>query len=710
MRRLLLLAALGAGGYALAQHPDTRAFEDSADHWAKAHRTTPYLRYEASQYRAIADNIVAYQNPDGGWPKNLDMTARLRPDSVRATVDAKHLRSTLDNRNVYPQVEYLSEVYALTGDDRYREAARRGMEYMLDAQHANGGWRGWDADAVTFNDGIVYGVLSTWLEVLDGKACYAWVDGDLRERIEASWRRGLDLVVDTQWVRDGVATVWAQQYDHETLKPVKARSYELPGLAAAESADIAVLLMRIDYPPQKVIDAVHAAARWFERTQIRGKRLETVECPGGVDGDPSVRRDRRLVDDPDAGPLWARYYGLEDDLPFMVTREGVKVRDLSELPAERRTGYTWYGRWGEKVLDKYAQWCERMEAQSALRCFHDGIRHWNMEVRERFAPYDRYKPTQMNRIADRMVAWQNGDGGWMKNIDYLARVEIDSVRAWLPDYRQRSTLDNRNVYPQIEYLSRAYVRYGKEAYAESVRRAIGYILATQHANGGWRGADVDAVTFNDDVMTGVLRVWQQIVARKPCYEWIEEPLRRRVEKSWRRGIDVILRCQWVRDGVKTAWGQQHDNETLLPTQARSYELPGLTGQESAGVVLLLMDIENPSREVIEAVDAAVRWFRESRIDGIRLRRFAVPEGEREDPSVAVDRKVVRDSAALPLWARYYELSDNRPFFCRRDGRKVYSFGEIDHERRVGYAWYGPWGLPVLERYEAWCRRIGRPVR
>ncbi len=66
-----------------------------------------------------------------------------------------------------------------------------------------------------------------------------------------------------------------------------------------------------------------------------------------------------------------------------------------------------------------------------------------------------------------------------------------------------------------------------------------------------------------------------------------------------------------------------------------------------------------------------------------------------------DKKIVPDRGAPPLWARFYEISTNRPFFCGRDGVKKDSLAAIEAERRNGYAWYGEWGRRVLERYARW---------
>ena len=58
----------------------------------------------------------------------------------------------------------------------------------------------------------------------------------------------------------------------------------------------------------------------------------------------------------------------------------------------------------------------------------------------------------------------------------------------------------------------------------------------------------------------------------------------------------------------------------------------------------------------------------------------------------------------PLWARFYELDTNRPFFCDRDGIKKYDISEIGHERRNGYSWYNNGGLKVLKKYEEWKKK------
>ena len=63
--------------------------------------------------------------------------------------------------------------------------------------------------------------------------------------------------------------------------------------------------------------------------------------------------------------------------------------------------------------------------------------------------------------------------------------------------------------------------------------------------------------------------------------------------------------------------------------------------------------------------------------------------------------MVEDASAKPLWARFMELENNRPFFCDRDGIKKYSLDEIGAERRNGYGWYTNEPKEVIKKYDRW---------
>ncbi len=340
-----------------------------------------------------------------------------------------------------------------------------------------------------------------------------------------------------------------------------------------------------------------------------------------------------------------------------------------------------------------------------LSLFRDSIHHWQMkDGRDRNDP--RYRPEQVVHIAENLLKFQNEDGGWPTNLDWLAIIDVAEVAKIRKKGLKRSSFDNRNTYPQIDYLAKVYGCTELPRYRDAALRGFEYILREQRPSGGWRGNDVDAITFNDDVMVGIMRLLLKIREGDAHFDWLDTALRRRLEESLSRAIAVTLQCQIEVDKVKTAWCQQHDHATLQPVRARSYELPSITAQESVGVVKFLMDLPAPSEEVVAAVNSAVAWFEVSAIKGLRVKTVPIDPVRFDGFTAKKDRIEVIDERAPPIWARFYEIGTNRPFFCNRDGTKVYRLADVHLERRAGYGWYGHWPAEVIgDAHSSWKQRL-----
>ena len=73
-------------------------------------------------------------------------------------------------------------------------------------------------------------------------------------------------------------------------------------------------------------------------------------------------RDRRVVDDPSADPLWARFYELGTNRPVFTGRDRIVRYNFNEIERERRVGYAYYGRWPARLLaDEYPRWRSRLK-------------------------------------------------------------------------------------------------------------------------------------------------------------------------------------------------------------------------------------------------------------------------------------------------------------------------------------------------------------
>lgn len=318
--------------------------------------------YETDDARRIAENVLLYQRHTGGWPKNIDM-ASVITDDLKATIvkQKTEIDSTIDNSATYTQLKYLARVYGARPEDRYKQAFINGVEYLLKAQYANGGWpqffplhHGYYTH-ITYNDDAMIGVLELLRDIAKKKSPYAFVDDALRMRAAAAVARGVECILKTQVVVDGKLTVWCAQHDEVTLKPAAARAFEPVSLSGLESVNIVRFLMKIEHPSQRVIDAVESAAVWFGKTKINGSRWQETASADGF--------DRELVRDANSGPLWARFYEIGTNRPIFAGRDSVIHYDVSQIEAERRNGYRWYTDEPEKLLKvNYPIWRAKIKA------------------------------------------------------------------------------------------------------------------------------------------------------------------------------------------------------------------------------------------------------------------------------------------------------------------------------------------------------------
>lgn len=305
------------------------------------------------------------------------------------------------------------------------------------------------------------------------------------------------------------------------------------------------------------------------------------------------------------------------------------------------------------------------------------------------------------RIADNVLTWQTPHGSWPKNRD-TASEPFDGNSADL-----RGTFDNSATIGELRFLARAFRATNEPRYQQAFLKGLSHILEAQYPNGGWpqyyplsKGYHRH-ITFNDNAMVRILELLRD-VSESSDYGFLESEYRTKAEAAVTKGIDCILRTQIKQNGKLTAWCAQHDEKTLAPAWARSYEPPSLSGAESVGVVRFLMSVEAPTPEIIAAVEGSVEWFRSVAINGIRLETFTDTQGQN-------DKRVVADSDAGPLWARFYEIGSNRPIFLGRDSVVRYAFSEIEQERRTGYAYYGGWAAKLLaDAYPQWREKHKSP--
>jgi len=370
-----ILSCIRDGAAENGEAIDLAEFWDSSHHWYDIRDEERVIdplpqqkRYDPSDIRKIADNILLFQKVSGGWAKNYDMTAVLTDDQKAAVLRGQTdtAATTFDNGATYSQVAYLAKAFHRTADERYKRGCVEGIEFILRAQYDNGGWPQFYPDRsgyrqyITFNDGAMIGVMKVLRNIVKGKSEYSFIERALAQRVEAAFSKGIACILRCQIREKENLTVWCQQHDQVTFVPRNARTFELASASSMESADVVLFLMSLESPSPAVVQSVESAVRWYERSQIKGIRVDTIEAPKTEFIYHTSSSDKVVAVDSSAPPIWARFYELDESPPLFANRDGNPVYSMAEVERERRTGYAWYTYHPARVLAEYPNWKRRI--------------------------------------------------------------------------------------------------------------------------------------------------------------------------------------------------------------------------------------------------------------------------------------------------------------------------------------------------------------
>jgi len=181
-----------------------------------------------------------------------------------------YMRSAiLDDNVVQSCLDFLLDLYNVSGTVKYKTAFEKGFECLQDVEKPNGGWlqrsnypNNMYFSYVTLNDNTLLDVVLVLLkanEIFPAETKYL-----------AAAQRGCDFLINVQGnggssAQDG----WAQQYSDDNL-PAWARDFEPPAICsmATVSAMTALLEMYLDTNETKWIDPIPDAITWLDNSKI----------------------------------------------------------------------------------------------------------------------------------------------------------------------------------------------------------------------------------------------------------------------------------------------------------------------------------------------------------------------------------------------------------------------------------------------------------
>lgn len=258
--------------------------------------------------RKAADALIYGQHPLGGWhyaidfePKGMQQWYKTQASKFKWGMEEQRFfkgNATFDDSNCSSATRFLLRFYLTSKEEKYHAPLLKALNFLLLAQYPNGAFPQrfplrYDFVHDDFPDYTSYYTLNDGSATSNVKVlldAYQYL-GD-RRYLESA-RRAVDFMIAVQGPEDQAA--WAEQYDPNTMQPIKARTHEPAGFVIRESEQILELL-EIFYlmtGDRRYLRPIPMCLNWFDR----------------------VNRESRENNRPAA-----RYYELGTNLPVYVVR------------------------------------------------------------------------------------------------------------------------------------------------------------------------------------------------------------------------------------------------------------------------------------------------------------------------------------------------------------------------------------------------------
>ncbi len=283
---------------------------------------------------STAEKMLLYQRNNGGFPQpHGDAIKYEKPISnalkAQLLAEKNNLDATIDDEATTGEIKGLASAYKKTQNPIYLKAVENGINYLLTAQNSAGGWGQFYPDSsnyhrhITYNDNAMIDVMWVLKYASECTNDFEKIDKILSQKAKIAVEKGINCILKTQIIQNGKLTAWCAQHDRQTLKPAKARMFELPSISGNESVGIIQFLMSIEKPSPEIKKSIQSAVLWLENAKIVGIRIKDI-----VDTSQPKGKDRIVIND-SSSIVWARFYDIQTNKPFFVGINSIPKNTLA---------------------------------------------------------------------------------------------------------------------------------------------------------------------------------------------------------------------------------------------------------------------------------------------------------------------------------------------------------------------------------------------
>lgn len=283
----------------------------------------------------------------------------------------------------------------------------------------------------------------------------------------------------------------------------------------------------------------------------------------------------------------------------------------------------------------------------------------------------------------------------------------------------QGTFQNGMCVSFIKLIINSFLKTKKSDLLSSIIKLIDYIIAIsnsyEYSNGGiplyYPKFDDEEWKYNISMKNGnfinYLRTIEIILNSNDLLQFINNKIEQ-LKNTYLKNLNLLLKLQINIGKKKTIWSQYYNKNSLLPVNGNGNEPNGLCSLESSQILLYLMDFDNPTTNIKNAIIGGCEWFKEHKIYGwtqIFDKKSYNPEDSEdltEQQTLLTKYKYSPFPEKMTIHSRYYDFDNQKPLF--QENNKIYTletFNDMSMSYRNNEFHVGLWGHYLLEIYEEW---------
>lgn len=281
----------------------------------------------------------------------------------------------------------------------------------------------------------------------------------------------------------------------------------------------------------------------------------------------------------------------------------------------------------------------------------------------------------------------------------------------------KGTFQSGMIISFIQIIINTFLKTKNNYLLNSINKLIDYIIdiSEVYNNGGvplyYPKLDNEDWKYNISIKNGnyinYLRTIEILLNNEKITKYINTKIDI-LKNIYKKTLNLLLKLQININSIPTIWCQYYDKNTLNPVGGNENEPVGLCSLESAQILLYLMEYENPTNNIKNAIKFGCEWFKKNKVSGwtqvFDKKSYDpnAPDGLCEQQTMLTHYNYSPFPDKMTMHSRYHDFVSNKPIFM--ENNELYSletFNDMSIDYRNNEFHIGMWGHYLLEIYDEW---------